>query len=56
MMESHTIHGLASVVAAPLGEAWHDFYLLSGTAAVTLVGLLFVALSLHIEILFRTGR
>lgn len=39
--------------AAPLGEAWHDFYLMAGTAAVTLVGLLFVALSLHVEVLFR---
>jgi hypothetical protein len=39
--------------AAPLGEGWHDFFLLSGTAAVTLVGLLFVSLSLHVEILFR---
>jgi hypothetical protein len=38
----------------PVGEAWHDFYLMSGTAAVTLVGLLFVALSLHVEVLFRS--
>jgi hypothetical protein len=30
-------------------ERWHDFYLLAGTAAVTLAGLLFVALSLHID-------
>ncbi|MEP7027166.1 MAG: hypothetical protein ABI960_01095 [Candidatus Eisenbacteria bacterium] len=42
-----------AMAAAPLGEAWHDFYLMSGTAAATLVGLLFVALSLHVEILFR---
>jgi hypothetical protein len=38
---------------ATLGEAWHDFYLMAGTAAVTLVGLLFVALSLHVAVLFR---
>lgn len=30
-------------------ERWHDFYLMAGTAAVTLAGLLFVALSLHLE-------
>ena len=38
---------------AALGEAWHDFYLMAGTAAVTLVGLLFVALSLHVAVLFQ---
>jgi hypothetical protein len=42
-----------AMMAAPLGEAWHDFYLMAGTAAVTLVGLLFVSLSLHVEILFE---
>ena len=43
-----------SVLAvSPLGEAWNDFYLMAGTAAVTLVGLLFVALSLHVVILFQ---
>jgi hypothetical protein len=30
-------------------ERWHDFYLMAGTAAVTLAGLLFVALSLHLD-------
>ena len=30
-------------------ESWHDFYLMTGTAAVTLAGLLFVSLSLHLE-------
>ena len=30
-------------------ERWHEFYLMTGTAAVTLAGLLFVALSLHID-------
>jgi hypothetical protein len=42
-----------ALAIATLGEAWHDFYLMAGTAAVTLVGLLFVALSLHVEVLFR---
>ena len=28
---------------------WHEFYLMTGTAAVTLAGLLFVALSLHLD-------
>jgi hypothetical protein len=36
--------------------AWHDFYLMTGTAAVTLVGLLFVALSLHIDALIHDTR
>jgi hypothetical protein len=40
-------------LVATLGEPWHDFFLMAGTAAVTLVGLLFVALSLHVEVLFR---
>lgn len=37
-------------------EGWHDFYLLSGTAAVTLVGLLFVALSFHLDTLLHDQR
>jgi len=38
--------------AGSFGEwvhGWHDFYLMTGTAAVTLAGLLFVALSLHLD-------
>lgn len=34
-------------------ERWHEFYLMVGTAAVTLAGLLFVALSLHLEVLVQ---
>jgi len=34
-------------------ETWHDFYLLTGTAAATLAGLLFIALSLHMEVLVQ---
>ena len=30
-------------------DHWHEFYLMAGTAAVTLAGLLFVALSLHLD-------
>jgi fatty acid desaturase len=30
-------------------ESWHDFYLMTGTAAVTLAGLLFLSLSLHLD-------
>ena len=37
-------------------ERWHDFYLLSGTAAVTLAGLLFVALSIHVDQLVHSSR
>ncbi len=34
-------------------DRWHEFYLMVGTAAVTLAGLLFVALSLHLEVLVQ---
>lgn len=34
-------------------EGWHEFYLMAGTAAVTLVGLLFVALSFHLDALLH---
>lgn len=32
-----------------LALRWHDFYIVAGTAAATLVGLLFVGLSLHLR-------
>ena len=32
-----------------LAARWHDFYIVAGTAAATLVGLLFVGLSLHLR-------
>jgi hypothetical protein len=35
-------------------ERWHDFYLLAGGAAATLIGLLFIAASLHPE-MFADG-
>ena len=34
-------------------DSWHDFFLLTGTAAATLAGLLFIALSLHMEVLVQ---
>ena len=30
--------------------AWHDFYIAAGTASATLVGLLFVGISLHVRV------
>jgi hypothetical protein len=32
-----------------LAQPWHDFYIVAGAAAATLVGLLFVGLSLHLR-------
>ena len=32
-------------------EGWHDFYLTTGTAAATLVGLLFVAVTVNVNLL-----
>ncbi len=37
-------------------SGWHDFYLLAGTASATLVGLLFVGLSLHLRIVVTTSE
>jgi hypothetical protein len=37
------------VTCADLLQSWHDFYVTVGAAAATLVGLLFVGLSLHIR-------
>ena len=37
-------------------EGWHEYYLLAGTAAVTLVGLLFVALSFHLDTLLQAEK
>jgi hypothetical protein len=34
-------------------EGWHDFYILIGTASATLVGLLFVSLSLNADVISR---
>lgn len=37
-------------------DGWREFHLMAGTAAVTLAGLLFVALSLHVEALVHESR
>ncbi|MBI3539189.1 MAG: hypothetical protein HY076_02835 [Candidatus Eisenbacteria bacterium] len=37
-------------------EGWHDFYIVAGTAAATLVALLFVAIALHVETLVLERR
>ena len=37
--------------SAQILEGWHDFYALAGSAAATLVGLVFVALSFNLDIL-----
>ncbi|HEY6468748.1 MAG TPA: hypothetical protein VI434_03190 [Candidatus Dormibacteraeota bacterium] len=34
-------------------QSWHDFYQLTGTAAGSLVGLLFVGLSLHLSVVIK---
>ena len=47
--ESTVTHARVRPPFAEYMESWHDFYLLAGTAAVTLAGLLFVALSLHLD-------
>ena len=36
--------------------SWHEFYLMAGTAAVTLAGLLFVAISIHVDTLVHESR
>jgi hypothetical protein len=35
---------------AAIAETWHDFYLTAGAASATLVGLLFVGLSLNLDV------
>jgi predicted neutral ceramidase superfamily lipid hydrolase len=37
-------------------DGWHEFFLMTGTAAVTLAGLLFVAISMHLETLIHDSR
>ncbi len=37
-------------------QGWHDFYLMIGTAAATLIGLLFVALSLNADAINRKAN
>jgi peptidoglycan biosynthesis protein MviN/MurJ (putative lipid II flippase) len=37
-------------------QGWHDFYIVAGTAAATLVGLLFVGLSLHLRVVLARSE
>jgi hypothetical protein len=37
-------------------DGWHDFYLMIGAAAATLVGLLFVSLSLNVDAITRQAN
>ena len=41
---------------AAFQEGWHEFFLMAGTAAVTLAGFLFVAISLHVDTLIHAAR
>jgi hypothetical protein len=55
------IPSLADTAARVAGESsvfagWHEFYLLTGTAAVTLVGLLFVSLSFNLDVLLHESK
>jgi hypothetical protein len=38
---------------AQVVDGWHDFYMMVGTAAATLIGLLFVSLSLNADVITR---
>lgn len=37
-------------------SGWHDFYIVAGTASATLVGLLFVGLSLHLRVVIASSE
>ena len=41
---------------AAIIDGWHDFYMLAGSAAATLLGLLFVAVSLHIDTIAKAKK
>ena len=48
-MRTHVGWQTAGVSYEVLAQRWRDFYVVSGTSAATLVGLLFVGLSLHLR-------
>ena len=51
--------GMAGHRSVPWVEfiaGWHEFFLMAGTAAVTLAGLLFVAISIHVDALVHESR
>ncbi|VVB71582.1 Uncharacterised protein [uncultured archaeon] len=37
-------------------DAWRDFYMLTGSATATLIGLIFVAVTLHIDIIAESKK
>ena len=41
---------------SPIITTWETFYLLAGTAAATLIGLLFVAISINIDLFHAQSR
>ena len=45
--------GSSDLDTAYLPEAWHDFYVMVGSAAAVLTGLIFVAVSLHLRAVLR---
>jgi len=52
----HVHFAAAQPELAEFFDRWHEFYLLAGTAAVTLVGLLFVALSFNLDVLLHETK
>src|SRR6185503_1529626 len=50
------VHVPAPPGLAEMLESWHDVFLLTGTAAVTLIGLLFVSLSFNLDVILHESR
>ena len=48
-VDSLYAHLPSHIPFAQFMDSWRDFYVLAGTASVTLAGLLFIALALHLE-------
>jgi membrane-bound acyltransferase YfiQ involved in biofilm formation len=40
----------------PILQSWHEFWLMAGTAAATLIGLLFVAVTLNADLILAGNR
>lgn len=54
---AHTAAHLVQTVGwSEFAASWHEFFLMAGTAAVTLAGLLFVAISIHVDTLVHESR
>ena len=63
MTAADSLHAVAAAAMSPervhaseFFAMWHEFYLLAGTAAVTLVGLLFVSLSFNLDVLIHESK